>query len=81
MWSVAEAKAQLSEILRKARGGSPQVIGTQDPCVVVSLETYQNRLADADHDGKWLIDMASRLGLDVPLPARREDRADPVFGE
>lgn len=81
MWSVAEAKAQLSEVLRKARGGSPQVIGTQDPCVVVSLETYQSRIADADHDGKWLIDMASRLGFDIPLPSRGEDRADPVFGD
>jgi hypothetical protein len=81
MWSVAEAKAQLSEVLRKARGGSPQVIGTQDPCVVVSLETYQNRLAEADHDGKWLIDMTSRLGLDISLPFRKEDRADPVLGE
>ena len=81
MWSVTEAKAQLSEVLRKARGGSPQVIGTRNPCVVVSLDTYQNRIADFDHDGKWLIDMTSRLGLDIPLPSRKEDRADPVFGE
>ena len=81
MWSVAEAKAQLSEVLRKARGGSPQMIGTQDPCVVVSLDTYQNRIADSDHDGKWLIDMTSRLGLDIPLPSRKEDRVDPVCGE
>lgn len=81
MWSVAEAKAQLSEILRKARAGSPQVIGSQDPCVVVSLDTYQSRIADSDHDGKWLIDMTSRLRLDISLPSRKEDRADPVFGE
>jgi len=81
MWSVAKAKAHLSEVLRQARGGSSQVIGMQDPCVVVSLETYQNRLAVADHDGKWLIDMTSRLGLDIPLPSRKEDQADPVFGE
>lgn len=81
MWSVADAKAQLSEVLRKARGGSPQVIGTQDPCVVISLETYQNRIADADHDGKWLIDMTSRLGFDIPLSSRNDDRADLVLGE
>lgn len=81
MWSVADAKAHLSEVLRKARGGSPQVIGTQDPCVVVSLETYQSKIAAADHDGKWLIDMASRLGFDIPMPARQEDRADPVLGD
>jgi prevent-host-death family protein len=77
MWSVADAKAQLSEILRQARSGSPQVIGTQDPCVVVSLETYQNAIADADHDGQWLIALTARLGFDVPLPSRNEDRPDP----
>lgn len=81
MWSVADAKAQLSEILRKARGGSPQVIGSQDPCVVISLATYQNQIAASDHDGKWLIDMTSRLGFDLPLPSRKNDRADPVFGD
>lgn len=79
MWSVADAKAQLSEILRKARGGTPQVIGTQDPCVVISLATYQNRIAATDHDGKWLIDMASRLGMDMVLPSRAEDRSNMAF--
>lgn len=80
MWSVADAKAQLSDVLRKARGGSPQVIATRDPCVVVCLKTYHNRLAEADHDGTWLIDMTLRLHLDMPLPLRKEDRADPVPG-
>jgi len=47
----------------------------------VSLDTYQSRIADSDHDGKWLIDMTSRLRLDISLPSRKEDRADPVFGE
>jgi prevent-host-death family protein len=80
MWSVADAKAHLSEILRKARGGSPQVIGAQDPCVVISLETYQDRVAGAEHDGRWLVEMTSRLGCDIPLPPRGEDRDGPVLG-
>ncbi len=80
MWSVANAKAQLSEILRKAREGSPQVIGTKDPCVVISHETYQRAMASAEHDGKWLIDNAARLGFDLNVPSRSEDRLGPVFG-
>jgi prevent-host-death family protein len=72
MWSVAAAKAELSEILRRARAGEPQVIGARAPCVVVSEETYQTQMAT--HDGRWLIDLAARVGCDIPLPARNEDR-------
>lgn len=81
MWSVADAKAQLSEILRKARAGSPQMIGTRHPCMVVSLETYENAIGNAEHDGRWLIDLTRRLGFEMPLPSRNEDRAEPIFGE
>jgi antitoxin (DNA-binding transcriptional repressor) of toxin-antitoxin stability system len=81
MWSVVDAKAQLSEILRQARKGEPQFIGAQDPCVVVSLTTYQTRIAEADHDGLWLLDQAARLQCDISLPPRSEDRADVTLGE
>jgi len=73
MWSVAKAKAELSEILRRARAGEPQVIGAHDPCVVVSAKTYQDSIAP--HDGRWLAEVARRLGVDIPLPDRSEDRA------
>jgi prevent-host-death family protein len=81
MWSVAEAKAQLSEILRQARKGEPQFIGTQDPCVVVSLATYQARIAETAHDGLWLLDQTARLQCGIALPPRSEDRADITFSE
>jgi prevent-host-death family protein len=81
MWSVAEAKAQLSEILRQARKGDPQFIGAQDPCVVISLATYQTKIAEADHDGLWLVKQTQRLACEVPLPPRSEDRADSILGE
>lgn len=81
MWSVADAKAQLSEILRQARKGEPQFIGAQDPCVVVSLATYQTRIVETEHDGLWLLDQAARLQCELPLPPRSEDRADVTFGE
>lgn len=81
MWSVVDAKARLSEILRQARKGEPQFIGTHDPCVVVSLATYQTRIAEADHDGLWLLDQTTRLQCDINLPPRSEDRADVTLGE
>lgn len=77
MWSVAKAKAELSEILRRARAGEPQVIGAQDPCVVVSVKTYEEAIAP--HDGRWLLEVARRVGVDIPLPDRRDDRAAPEF--
>ena len=40
-WSVADAKAKLSEILRLARAGEPQTIGTEDACVVVSAAYFE----------------------------------------
>lgn len=77
MWSIVDAKSQLSEILRRARAGQPQVIGTQNPCVVVSAEAFEAKFAD--HDGAWLVKQAAQLGQDIKLPPRSEDRADTVF--
>lgn len=39
-WTVQDAKAQLSELLRRARAGEPQRIGmTDEACVVISAKT------------------------------------------
>jgi prevent-host-death family protein len=81
MWSVADAKAHLSEVLRRARGGAPQIIGAQQPCVVVSVEAYRTGIAAGEHDGRWLASLAGRHDLDVELPPRAEDRAMPRLGD
>ena len=78
MWTVQEAKAKLSEVLKRAKQGEAQVIGAQDPCVVISMEEYQ-RLSSRDGDlrlGKWLVDNAPR-GFELELPSRADDRPDP----
>jgi prevent-host-death family protein len=80
MWSVADAKAQLSELLRRARSGEPQFIGTQEPCVVISLESYREKFESKGHDGSWLIEHASRAEVDIQLPPRGHNRLDAVFG-
>jgi hypothetical protein len=76
VWSVAEAKSQLSEILRLARGGEPQVIGTQAACVVISRDLYEKRIVDSGRAGRWLIEHASHLGFDLEFSSRGEDRPD-----
>jgi prevent-host-death family protein len=81
MWSVASAKAHLSEILRRARAGEPQIIGAQDPCVVISQVEYQKFLETKEerHDGLALIRAGAGVGVDIELPSRADDRPDFVF--
>ena len=81
MWTLQEAKANLSEVLKLAREGNAQVIGAEDPCVVISLEKYR-RLSAKDeepHLGKWLVENTPRIG-DIELPPRDKDRPDPFAG-
>jgi prevent-host-death family protein len=69
-WSVADAKAHLSEILRRARAGEPQIVGTQDPCVVISMREYERHAPPRRSMGPALVDLAAQVGADVDLPAR-----------
>jgi antitoxin (DNA-binding transcriptional repressor) of toxin-antitoxin stability system len=74
-WSVLDAKARLSEILRLARAGKPQTIGSQDPCVVVSGAQFDG-LRRSRHLGKFLLASAPTLD-DVEWPSRADKRGDP----
>lgn len=75
MWSVQEAKARLSEVMRRARAGEPQVIGTRDPVVVVSAKDFAEA-RPRKHLGRWLIESAPR-GTPIELPPRDFGRGDP----
>ena len=75
MWSVPEAKARLSEVLRRARAGEPQVIGQQQPCVVISEAEYR-LLRPEKHLRQFLASTAPRAG-GLKLPPRRSRRGDP----
>ncbi|MGL4960024.1 MAG: type II toxin-antitoxin system prevent-host-death family antitoxin [Inquilinus sp.] len=70
MWTVEDAKVHLSEILRRARAGEPQVIGTQEPCVVISAEAFAALTRpDDQHLGRWLVEHAPS-GIEIELPPR-----------
>lgn len=73
-WSVTDAKARLSEVLRLAREGKPQVIGTQEPCVVLSMEEYE-RMKPKEHLGRALLALGARIGgVEFKTPERGPDR-------
>ena len=73
-WSVSEAKAHLSEVLRRARQGTPQRIGVRDACVVVS-ESDWRELKGRDL-GAWLVQSAPR-GAAMETPSRSSSRPAP----
>jgi prevent-host-death family protein len=78
MWTVQEAKAKLSNVLQRARAGEPQIIGAQDPCVVISMAEYKKLTAAGDelHPGKWLVQNLAGIG-EIELPPREEGRPSP----
>jgi len=79
-WTVNQAKTHLSAILRKAKEGEPQIIGTREQFVLVPLEKFQQ--SQEMPIGSWLAQEGPKVGLDddLPLPSRTHDRPI-VLGE
>jgi len=78
MWTIQEAKAKLSEVLKRAREGEAQIIGAQEPCVVISMDEYKRLSSKSEepHLGKWLVENLRGLG-EIELPSRGDDRPVP----
>ena len=73
VWTVAEAKAHLSEILRLAQSEGPQRIGTRRAFVVVPADAWDNQANPRKPLGRWLIENMPR-GVDLEVPDRRSAR-------
>lgn len=71
IWSVADAKAKLSEVLRRASKEGPQRIGTRQRYVVVPEEVWEKLQPSRPALGAWL---AANLppGEPLELPDRQE---------
>ena len=79
-WTVAEAKARLSEVLRLAEEEGPQRIGKRKSFVVVPAETWERHVPPRKPLGQWLVENMPR-GADIPIPDRREPGREIPFSD
>ena len=85
VWTIAETKARLSEILRLAEQEGPQRVGTRNPFVIVPERLWRERAQPASAAfptmpmGQWLVANFPRIG-ELEIPSRRSDR-EPPFAE
>ena len=80
VWTVAEAKAHLSEILWLAESEGPQRIGTRRSFVVVPADAWDDKANPRKPLGRWLIENMP-CGIDLEVPERRSARQVPFSGE
>jgi len=67
VWTVAEAKAKLSEILSLAETEGPQRIGVRKSFILVPAELWQAKESPKKHMGQWLVENMPRAGeLEIP---------------
>ena len=71
IWTVAEAKTHLSEILRLAEVEGPQIIGTRRSFVVVPANTWYAKTSPRKPLGKWLVENTPR-GIELEIPSRHD---------
>lgn len=80
-WTIAEAKARLSEILRLAEEEGPQRIGVRNAFVVVPEHVWQEREPEPRLPlGKWLVQNWPR-GIELELPDRRDPPREIPFAD
>ncbi len=81
VWTVSEAKARLSEILRLAEVEGPQYIGKRKSFIVVPAEEWYAKTDPRKPLGKWLVENMPR-GIDLEPPSRSESgREIPFVGD
>ena len=78
-WTVAEAKSQLSEILRLAEEEGPQRIGARRSFIVVPAAVWDAKTPRRPL-GSWLVENMPR-DIDIELPERRSNRRTPFVDE
>ena len=78
VWTVAEAKARLSEVLRLAESEGPQRIGIRNPCVVVSADAWHAQTPRRKPLGQWLIENVPR-GTNLEIPRDRASQREIPF--
>ena len=71
VWTVAEAKARLSEILRLAEEEGPQRIGARKPFIVVPALYGMQKREHGNLLARGLVDNIQH-GIELDIPSRHE---------
>lgn len=77
VWQVREAKSRLSEVLRRARTDGPQTIGTRNPCVIISKDTWNELTEPQVPFTKWLVKNSPGIDFEIPSRGQSEKRPSP----
>ena len=82
VWTVAEAKARLSEILRLAESEGPQRIGVRKSFVIISERDLDQRLAEKERMplGRYLLQEMPRGTYDH-IPRERDSNRPIPFAD
>ena len=80
VWTVSEAKARLSEVLRLAEEEGPQRIGTRRTFVVVPAAAWEEKAPPRKPLGQWLVENMPQ-GVEIELPDRSSSRPIPFLDE
>ena len=73
VWTVKEAKARLSEVLRLAEEEGPQQIGRRKPFVIVPAADWYAKKPPQKSMGQWLVESMPR-GVNLYVAAKRRSR-------
>ncbi|WMS45343.1 type II toxin-antitoxin system prevent-host-death family antitoxin (plasmid) [Acuticoccus sp. MNP-M23] len=77
VWTITEAKARLSEVLRRAEEDGPQRIGARRGYIVMSEAEWLRLQSPRPRLGHWLVENLQQTGP-LELPSRAEPaRANP----
>ena len=71
IWTISQAKARLSEILRLAETEGPQHIGVRRTFVVVPANVWREKNQPRQSMGRWLVENMPR-GIDLDIQTDRK---------
>ncbi|HHJ20758.1 MAG TPA: type II toxin-antitoxin system Phd/YefM family antitoxin [Gammaproteobacteria bacterium] len=77
-WTISEAKARLSEVLRLAGEEGPQYIGTKKSFVVIPEAQWRSLNQPKKALGLWLVENMPTIA-ELELPDRHEPERDVPF--
>ncbi|MCF6249819.1 MAG: type II toxin-antitoxin system prevent-host-death family antitoxin [Methylococcaceae bacterium] len=77
-WTITEAKARLSEVLRLVKEEGPQFIGAKKSFVVITKQEWLSLTQPKKPLGLWLIDNMPTVD-ELELPDRNEPEREVPF--